>query len=377
MSDGLPTLGLVSTFPPTQCGIATFAHSLATVWAAQNPGPHVGVMRIIGPGDNSRDAGEVVGRFDPTRRTSLVETARELNRYDCVLIEHEYGLFGPQDGVAVLGLLDELTVPVVVTLHSVLSHPTARQRLIIEALVARSFGTIVLSRVAEAQLRGAYNVPAERVVVIPHGTHDLVSGDGRPIGDEPEVLTWGLIGPGKGIEWAIRAVARLQDMGVHYRLLGRTHPKVFATDGEAYRRGLERLTQQLGVQDVVRFENRYVDLATLEQRVRAADVVILPYDSLEQVVSGVLVEAVAARIPIVATPFPHAVEMAEVGAVTLADYADPEAMAVALRQLIADPKLRARMVASQDRLIPQLGWKSVAAATFELVHKAIRGVAAA
>ncbi len=377
MSDGFPMLGLVSTFPPTQCGIATFAHSLAAAWAAQNPKPHVGVMRIVGPGDNSRDAGEVDGRFDPSHRASLVGTVRHLDRYDCVLIEHEYGLFGPEDGIAVLDLLDELSVPVVVTLHSVLSHPTSRQRMIMEGLVGGSFGTIVLSRVSEARLRGVYDVPSERVVVIPHGTHGLVSEGGRPIGNEPEVLTWGLVGPGKGIEWAIRAVARLQDIGVRYRVLGRTHPNVLTTDGETYRRGLERLAQELGLQDVVRFENRYVDLSTLEQRVGAARVVILPYDSLEQVVSGVLAEAIGAHVPVVATPFPHAVEMAEVGAVALADYADPEAMAVALRQLIADPQLRGRMVASQARISPQLAWRSVAETTIEIVHKAIRGVAAA
>jgi glycosyltransferase involved in cell wall biosynthesis len=213
--------------------------------------------------------------------------------------------------------------------------------------------------------------------VIPHGTHALVSESGRPTGDELEVLTWGLVGPGKGIEWAIRAVAHLQDIGVRYRVLGQTHPNVLATDGESYRRSLERLVQRLGLQDAVRFENRYVDLCTLKERVGAAQVIILPYDSLEQVVSGVLAEAIAAHVPVVATPFPHAVEMAEVGAVALADYADPEAMAVALRRLIADPQLRDRMVAAQARLSPQFAWRSVAQMTFKVVHKAIRGVAAA
>ena len=377
MSDGLPTLGVVSTFPPTQCGIASFAHSLATSWAAQNPRPHVGVMRIVDHDDNSRDADEVAGRIEPTHRSSLVDAARDLDRYDCVLIEHEYGLFGPQDGIAVLDLLDELSVPVVVTLHSVLSHPSARQRLITERLVGRSFATIVLSRVAEARLKGVYGLPTERVAVIPHGTHGLVSGHGRTIGDDPEVLTWGLIGPGKGIEWAVRAVAHLQDIGVRYRLLGQTHPKVLAADGESYRRGLERLVDRLGLQDAVRFENRYVDLSTLGRRMGAADVVILPYDSLEQVVSGVLAEAVAAHIPIVATPFPHAIEIADAGAALIVDYAAPDAMAVALRRLITDPQLRARMMTAQAGLAPQLAWRSVADATLGLIHKAITDAVAA
>lgn len=371
MRGSFPAVGLVSTFPPTQCGIASFAQALVNAWAVESPRTQVGVARIVGPDDASRVPGVVMGRLEPTVRASVTAAARELNRYDCALIQHEFGIFGPDDGVAVLGILDELRVPLVVTLHTVLSHPTGRQRMIIEELVARSFRTIVLSGIAKTRLRQAFDVPTERVVEIPHGTHRTTSpGSSGSAGDDPEVLTWGLIGPDKGIEWAVRSITRLRDIGVTYRVVGQTHPKVVANEGEAYRHRLERLVQRLDLEQAVHFENRYVDLATLARRIGRARAVILPYDSSEQVVSGVLAESVAAQIPVVATPFPHAVEMAATGAVALAAHADPEAMANALREVIIDPQVRARMMAAQARLAPRLAWSSVASETYDLICRA-------
>jgi glycosyltransferase involved in cell wall biosynthesis len=176
----------------------------------------------------------------------------------------------------------------------------------------------------------------------------------------PHLLTWGLLGPGKGIEWALRALAELTDQDPQplYTVAGRTHPKVLEQHGDVYRDSLKKLAADLGVADRVRWEDVYLDQAALSRLIRSADVVVLPYDSTEQVTSGVLIEAVGAGVPVVATEFPHAVELLADGPGLLVPHQDPAAMAAAIRHLLADD--------STSRLTglaggPTLRWPAVAA----------------
>ena len=152
--------------------------------------------------------------------------------------------------------------------------------------------------------------------MVPHGATASLAGPSLAHGTRPVVLTWGLIGPGKGLETAIEALAALRDLRPlpRYIILGRTHPKVRLAQGDTYRDGLVALVHDLGLDDVVEFDGRYLDIDSLTLAVRQADIVLLPYESTEQVTSGVLVEAIAAGKPVVATAFPHAVEMLGTGA---------------------------------------------------------------
>lgn len=181
-------------------------------------------------------------------------------------------------------------------------------------------------------------------------------------GARPLILTWGLIGPGKGIEWAIDAVATLRDLvpRPRYVVAGRTHPKVLANSGDAYRRSLERRVRERHAGSMVEFDNSYRSLDSLEQLIASADVVILPYDSREQATSGVLVDAVAAGRPVVATAFPHAVELLSSGAGLIVDQGDVAAMAFALRRILTEPATAAAMRAEAARLAPTLSWDAVA-----------------
>ncbi|MDH3500606.1 MAG: glycosyltransferase, partial [Acidimicrobiia bacterium] len=230
---------------------------------------------------------------------------------------------------------------------------------------------------AQRLLAEGYDV--DDAVVIPHGTDvvRIAPGGARRAGTAdrgPTLLTWGLIGPGKGLEWAIAAVHLLRDRfpGIRYVIAGRTHPKVQDSHGEDYRRSLEEIVERLGLEDAVEFIDDYLPRPALHKLLGSTDAVVLPYDSTEQVVSGVLTEAIAASVPVVATEFPHAVELAEADAVVTAPHQRPDAIAQALTDLFDAPNQMERMRDAQRRLAPDLEWSSVAARYEALVRSVLK-----
>jgi len=312
------------------------------------------------------------------------DAAAALNAFDVAIVQHEYGIYGGADGAEVVDVLLRLTVPSIIVLHTVLSQPTPHQREVLERAVAAADATVVLSETAARRLVDVYRVDPARVSVIPHGAtlsgprppselHALrPAGRGDDGGEEPAstaptILTWGLIGPGKGIEWGVDALAeldgRLDGLSTppRYVIAGRTHPKVLARSGEAYRDGLRERAAARGVADRVVFDGTYREGPALQGLVRQADVVLLPYDSTEQVTSGVLIEAVAAGRPVVSTAFPHAIEMLGDGAGLLVPHRNPRAMARALRRVLTSPATAAAMSARAARMAPALEWSAVAA----------------
>ncbi|HEV7864455.1 MAG TPA: glycosyltransferase, partial [Acidimicrobiia bacterium] len=204
-----------------------------------------------------------------------------------------------------------------------------------------------------------------RVALIPHGAPDNrlpAGGRVEPAPARPTILTWGLLGPGKGIEWVIDALALLTDLDPQprYLVVGETHPRVAERHGEAYRHGLMDRAARQGVDHLVEFEAGYFATPALGRIVAGADVVILPYDSREQVTSGVLVEALASAKPVIATGFPHAVELLGGGTGLIVPHGDPVAMAAALRRVLTEPGLAGRLGAAAAALAPQLLWPAVA-----------------
>ena len=339
-----------------------------------------------------------VGHLVADSHLSMLTAAAVLNRYDVVIVQHEYGIYAGRDGDQVLDVLRRLRVPMIVVLHTVLGSPTPNQRLVLEQIVGAADAVVVMSKTAAARLFDAYAIDASKVAAITHGApapvvpaasaqvSELVSGavsdvvsaltaitpnraylDGfaalaaPPAG--PTVLSWGLLGPGKGLEWAIDALADLRDLtpAPRYVIAGQTHPKVLEREGEAYRTSLMNRAVALGVDSMVRFDPGYRDTASLQRLIRTADVVVLPYDSSEQATSGVLIEAVAAQRPVVATRFPHACELLANGSGLLVGHRDPAGLAAALRRVLTEPGLAARMTAASARLAPDLAWPAVAA----------------
>lgn len=380
----LPRVCLVSTYPPTVCGLASFAASLREAMTlCRGSGEGLDVVRVLGGSDDDLlpTGGEVVGNLDPSSARSIEDVTKQMANFDAVILQHEYGIWGPDSGEAVLDLAEQIEIPLITTLHTVEARPNGTHRRILERLVAHSSLTAVLTRSAQRVLIDRYRIDARSTAVIPHGTHALPrntlakrSETASSSGSAPTLLTWGLIGPGKGLESALKAVALLRRPfpGLRYVIAGRTHPKVLDAQGEAYRLTLQHLASRLDLDQTVEFINDYLPRESLHELLRVADLVILPYDSTEQVVSGVLVEAVAAFVPVVATAFPHAVELAGQGAVATAPNGSPKALADTIAGLLESPQRMWRIVEAQRRLAPSLEWMSVAAQYERAVREVTR-----
>jgi glycosyltransferase involved in cell wall biosynthesis len=362
----MPTsYALLSTYPPTQCGLATFAAAL--VAHLPRPADEVAVVRVLDE-PAPRPASEVVHDLVAGSAASAAAAAEVLNSFDVVIVQHEYGIYGGADGQDVVSLLEALYVPTIVVLHTVLAKPTPRQRAILDGIIAAAGAVVTMTRTARSRLLDSYGSPPEKVFVIPHGAADNRVAASFPGATRPVVLTWGLLGPGKGIEHAIDAMAMLRGRGLHadYQVAGQTHPRVLDRDGEAYRQALMARARGRDVADRVHFDARFLPTAALGQLIGGADVVLLPYDSLEQVTSGVLIEAVAAGKPVVSTCFPHAVELLGGGAGLLVGRQDPAGIAGALHRVLTEPGLSARMSRHAADLAPQLLWPAVARSYREL-----------
>jgi glycosyltransferase involved in cell wall biosynthesis len=357
-----PSIAFLSTYPPTSCGLATFTAALrGAVADGRGSDDGLGVVSLV-----DRQLGElkseVVHEHLNGDGVSLVGAIEALNSFDAVFVQHEYGIYGGPDGSEVLDLLSGLEIPAVVTLHTVLSQPSPSQRSILEKVAALAERTIVMSETANRRLVNGYQIDPAKVRVVPHGARVSLSGPSLANGTRPVVLTWGLIGPGKGLEMAIDAFAGLQDLRPlpRYVILGKTHPKVQASQGDAYLEGLVARVHDLGLDDVVEFDGRYLDAHALAVAVRQADLVVLPYESTEQVTSGVLVEAIAAGKPVVATAFPHAVELLGTGAGIVVPHGDPIALTAALRRVVTHPSLATRMGVEARLIGSTLHWPAIA-----------------
>ncbi len=350
------SIGILSTFPPTSCGIATFSAALAAGLIAS--GISVDVVRC----DSSPTVEDVLVVGSLAEHASAVTA---LNATDVVIVQHEYGLYDGADGNAIVPFMRAIDVPLVVVAHTVLSAPTPNQRIVLEQVCAAADVVVVMTETARTRLFAGFDVDQSKVSLIPHGAATPPADPITPrrASDRPaRLLTWGLLGPGKGIEWAIDAVADLSDMHPRpdYVVAGATHPKVLQSHGEAYRNMLVDRAARSDAASHVRFDDTYRDLPSLTSLIQSADLVVLPYDSRDQVTSGVLVDAVAAGRPVVSTEFPHAVELLASGAGIVVPQRDPAALAAAIRSVLTDSRLAASMAAEARRLAPSLSWPAVA-----------------
>lgn len=365
----IPAVGFVSTYPPTQCGIATFCASLREAMRPRRSGV---VASVEAPG--TVDFGpEVVAELVRGSRPSRVDAAAALATFDTAIVQHEFGIYGGPDGDEILELVDMVRVPILVVLHTVLRSPSPRQRAIVELLAAEAATVVVQSEAARSRLVETHEVDPEAVHVIQHGaTPNLGPAPKHHSPRRPLLLSWGLLSRDKGLEYAIQAIAALRHLEPRYVIHGRTHPRVASEEGEAYRRSLVEQAQALGVGHLVEFHDRYADRASLLDCIREADVVVMPYRSRDQVVSGVLVEAIASGKPVVATSFPHAVELLSTGSGIVVPHDDPAALAAALERLLTDPHAAARARAAARRQAPHLAWETAGRAYTRLCARIAR-----
>jgi len=367
---GVPSFGILSTYPPTRCGLATFSAALGDGLSAN--GADVSVVRIAdGTCGLPIDDGRVVGELTNGSAGSVAAATDMLNRCDVAVIQHEYGIYGGADGVEVVDIIGGLQIPSIVVVHTVLKDPTRHQRSVLEAVVALADQVIVMSDAAREQLRVGFDVDCRKVSTISHGAtipgpvHTKRSG-------RPTLLTWGLLGPGKGVERVIDVMDSLHHLSgrPRYLVAGQTHPRVLAADGEAYRDARAEQARRAGVADSVHFDATYRDVPSLTALMLSSAAVVLPYDSTEQVTSGVLVDTIASGRPVVATAFPHAVELLSTGAGIVVGHNDPDAMRSALQAVLTQPRLAGSMAAEARKLAPTMSW-SVVARSYQAVAQRI------
>ncbi len=364
-----PYVVIVSSAPPTPCGLATFTAALRRALVRQ--GARVGIVRVQSVSDSPVDPSDdidVIGTFTEASAPTIERLRVLLDQADLVLVQHEYGLYGGRDGDEILELLRVVRAPVIAILHTILPRPTAHQATILNEVMQCADRVVVMTQAARATIAEIFDAGTTPVDVIPHGGQVVPR---RPLmrrSVRPMLLTWGLLGPGKGIEWVIDALADLRDLQPTplYVVAGRTHPKVLEHEGEAYRRSLERRVVQRGVGEMVVFDDTYRSLSSLHDLIDQADVVVLPYDSTDQATSGVLVDAVAAGKPVVATAFPHAVELLIPDAGVVVRHRSPRALSDALRRTLEEPGLLEALGDGARRRAPALSWDSVAAAYLAL-----------
>jgi glycosyltransferase involved in cell wall biosynthesis len=375
-------IALIGNHLPRRCGIATYTADVQMALARRYPSVRVDVWAMNDPGNFYDYPDCVTGTIEQDEPSSYLDAAREITASgaDMVWIQHEFGIFGGHGGDYILNLIDRMTVPVAVAMHTVLSEPSRDQRRVALALVQRCETIIVMAETARRILIENYNADPDQVVVIPHGIPDRPFTQTGPmkkrLGLEGRdvILTFGLLSPGKGIEVMIAAMPAIvrQNPSALYLVLGATHPHCINRNGESYRDSLSALANDLEIADHVRFIDAFFDTEDVLDYLAAADIYVTPYLNPAQVTSGTLAYAVGLGKPVVSTPYVHAQELFSDGPGHLVDFGDSEGFATAINQLFADPAsamaLRQRTYALGRTMIwPRLAEASMA--RFETVAK--------
>jgi glycosyltransferase involved in cell wall biosynthesis len=301
---------------------------------------------------------------------------------DVVSLQHEYGIFGGEEGSNVLTFLRDLTRPVVVTCHTVLKDPRPMQKEILCEIAAESVKLVVMSKLAFGFLEDAYGIPHDKIAYIPHGIHDVPFIDPNYYKDKFGVegrkvlLTFGLLGPQKGIEYMIEALPEIvaKHPRTTYVVLGATHPFYVKKEGEAYRLSLQRKVRELGLEDHVLFYPRFVELDELLEYLGATDIFITPYLMIQQITSGALSYAMGTGKAVVSTPYWHAEELLAEGRGCLVPPRDPKALAREIINLLDDEVKRTAMRKRAYNHCRGMVWSAVARSYLELFDEVRRHV---
>jgi glycosyltransferase involved in cell wall biosynthesis len=383
---------IVSTFPPRACGIGAFAADVRAALLGVDGIDRV--ERVVMVNDPSRPQRPgLVATVGQAVRGDYLRAARILGRLDVdvVLLQHEYGIFGGRDGEYVVTLAEELAQPLVVTLHTVLSRPTAHQAAVLTALCRQAELVIVMTETARRLLVDGGMCDDAKVRVVPHGAPPVlarraaeraaarVAGNGQLRGrygaasDRFLLSTFGLLSAGKGIETVIEALPAIVEHHPEtlYVVAGRTHPDVVRREGERYRLMLEEAVLDLGLEGNVEFDDRFLAVDQIADLLAVTDVFVTPYREREQIASGALTFGLAAGCGVVSTPYWYAQDMLASGAGEIVPFADPATLAAAVCRFIDEPDTLAAARAEARRIGAQLAWPSVAAATAAVLQEAV------
>lgn len=376
----------LATYPPRKCGIGTFTHDLAKSISDRygeelsNSG-HVSIAAINDRVEGYDYDDEVSFEINSFNKMDFRKAADYVNLSDtkAVSVQHEYGIFGGEDGDHLLTFLDYIRKPVVSTLHTLLKDPSDHQREVLKKVCNKSTKTVVLANKGIELLENVYGVPSGEVTMIPHGAPDVPFLDTSYYKDDFEIegrlllLTFGLLSPNKGIEVAINAMERVvqEFPDALYIVLGATHPHVKRERGEEYRLELERMVGEKGLSRNVAFHNRFVPLEELTKYLVTADVYLTPYLSKEQISSGTLAYAVALGKAVVSSPYWYAEELLDEGRGKLVPFEDPEATAEAIKKLLRNEPKRQGIRRAAYQFGRNMIWSEVASKYHEVFDRAV------
>jgi len=373
-------IAFLGGFLPRLCGIATFTHDLCEAVAEAAPTSHCFAGAV-----NDNPEG-----YDYPSRVRFELQQKELDSYrraadflnfsnaGVLCLQHEFGIYGGPAGSHLLTLLREVRMPVVTTLHTVLREPNGDQRRVMEELLRRSDRVVVMAHKGAEILCETYGIPDSKVDIIAHGIPDMPFKDSSffktqfGVEGRAVLLTFGLLGPGKGIEYAIEALPEIvkRHPNVVYLVLGATHPHLVAREGESYRLGLERLAEDRGVKAHVIFYNRFVSLEDLKEFIGASDIYLTPYLNEAQITSGTLAYVFGAGKAVVSTPYWHAQELLAEGRGTLVPFRDPHAIAEGVCAYLDDPVLLQQTRENAYQLGRAMIWPATARRYLESFQRA-------
>lgn len=383
---------IFSTYPPRACGIGTFSFDVRAALLGVPGIEEVSTVVVVDEPSSPQLQG-LLATVAQRIRGDYVRAARLLGRLDIdvVLLEHEYGIFGGDEGEYVLSFAQELAQPLVVTLHTILSLPSPAQRRVLGELCDQAERVIVMTETGRRLLVESGTCPASKVRVVAHGAPvelgrrraeqaagrrpryvTPVPGGYERMQSQFLLSTFGLISPGKGLETMIAALPAIVERhpDVLYLVAGRTHPQVVRREGEEYRLMLERRVVDLGLGDHVEFDDRFLSTDELADLLAATDVFVTPYANREQIASGALTFAVASGCASVSTPYWFAKDILASGAGRLVPFADAGALADAVCEYVEHPEVLASAQAEARRIGAELTWPSVAEATASVLREA-------
>ncbi|XAL98232.1 glycosyltransferase family 4 protein [Phycisphaeraceae bacterium D3-23] len=372
----LQSISCVGSYMPRRCGIATFTADLTEALNAAAPQVATRAVAMNDRPEGYRYGQRVGYEINEQRPAEYRLAADFLNTAgtDAVLLQHEFGIFGGAAGAHVIDFLKRLNMPVIATLHTVLREPEPHYREVAEQLFEQCDRLVVMAQRARGFLQDIYNVPDEKIKLIHHGIPDVPFGDPNFYKDQFQVegkktiLTFGLLGPSKGLENMIEAlpavVAKHPD--VVYMILGATHPGVIAHMGESYREGLKQRAKELGVDKHIRWFDKFVELDELVEFLGSADVYVTPYENEAQITSGTLAYALGTGKATVSTPYWYAQEMLADGRGSLVPFKDTAAMSAAILELFDNEVKRHAMRKRAYQYTREMRWETVAGQYLDL-----------
>ncbi|MFO7939697.1 MAG: glycosyltransferase family 4 protein [Bacteroidales bacterium] len=352
-------IAYIGTYVPRMCGIATFTQNLFYAMM-----PTMGTSDLKNPVNKNRVEGFVVALDDPEQTYAYppevkmsirqehlrdyLKAAKFINYSgaDICVLEHEFGIFGGQNGLYILSLLHRLEIPLLVTLHTIVKQPSYNEKAVLQQICKMANKVVVMSEKAIEFLTRIYGVNRDKIAFIEHGVPEIQFHQAQAKREfkfekKKLILTFGILSRNKGIETVIKALPKVVKRypDVLYLVLGKTHPNVLRHSGEEYRNYLQLLVKSLQLNNHVSFINEFIHQEELSKYLSATDVYITPYLNEAQITSGTLSYAIGAGAAVVSTPYWHATELLAEGRGRLFPFNDSEKLAEILLELFDKPQV--------------------------------------